>query len=601
MKHLASIEGVIAASALGLISIGWFVFVPIGLHTGKAGIEALLAAIATLTAIVLHYRSKPRPHHGDDALWNDAVIAMPDDASRAAVETLDDPAQACALWSGSSIGLGRLPQRHSSGGVTPGAWPTIKKTPGNPGIRATPLGARVELVMPRTFANPDRYRNALDTLAHELGVDEVRIHRIYRGTITLDLVTNNPLAPTVALPWPPENPPNLDALRVGIRESGDPYRIRIRGTHMLLAGITGAGKSSAMWAILAGLAPAIKAGWVEVHMIDLKNGMEMAAGDKLYADFAYTTPMAIRLLEKIVHQVLMPRSNERRIYSMQTGIPSRKHIPAPGDPHHVVAIDEAVELLKLTGNTKMDVEIEGMDGEFQTVKMAIREYAVLLLLKLLTQARACGITLILATQNAAKEFMEALRDFIPELHGLKLAGIDQERIVFGAGARARGVRSTEIGVDEAGTVYVLKDTGGSAERARYYAVTDGVIPYIVNAYAPDRTDPHTREIAPAATQLALPAPTTKNEKDQAEAGNEKDADVTYLANYRRDNTATTSGLLVKAPTKPRKEDLGEQPCPAPGCTNTFTQTRGRGRTRKYCSDACKQAAHNARSDNKDQN
>jgi hypothetical protein len=37
---------------------------------------------------------------------------------------------------------------------------------------------------------------------------------------------------------------SLDALPVGIQEDGEPYRLQLLGTHLLLVGATGAGKSS---------------------------------------------------------------------------------------------------------------------------------------------------------------------------------------------------------------------------------------------------------------------------------------------------------------------------------------------------------------------
>src|SRR5690606_28871598 len=108
-------------------------------------------------------------------------------------------------------------------------------------------------------------------------------------------------AESMKLMAPEASPVPLEAVRVGIREDGEPYRLMIRGNHLFIAGLTGSGKSGLLWSIMAGLAPDIKAGRVELHMIDLKLGTEMAAGYRLYASWAYEVIEGLALLEKMVH------------------------------------------------------------------------------------------------------------------------------------------------------------------------------------------------------------------------------------------------------------------------------------------------------------
>src|SRR5262249_47271746 len=67
---------------------------------------------------------------------------------------------------------------------------------------------------------------------------------------------------------------------------------RLLGTHWLIAGATGAGKGSVLWALIRALAGGIRRGLVQLWVIDPKGGMELAFGEKLFTHFVYGTPGA---------------------------------------------------------------------------------------------------------------------------------------------------------------------------------------------------------------------------------------------------------------------------------------------------------------------
>ncbi len=50
---------------------------------------------------------------------------------------------------------------------------------------------------------------------------------------------------------------DLRALPVGRREDGEPFTIRLHGTHLLIAGATGAGKGSYLWGLVRAMLPAM--------------------------------------------------------------------------------------------------------------------------------------------------------------------------------------------------------------------------------------------------------------------------------------------------------------------------------------------------------
>ena len=59
---------------------------------------------------------------------------------------------------------------------------------------------------------------------------------------------------------------------------------------MLTVGVTGAGKASVIWAIIAGLVPFILAGLVNLWVIDPKGGIELAPGRHLFTRSPTATP-----------------------------------------------------------------------------------------------------------------------------------------------------------------------------------------------------------------------------------------------------------------------------------------------------------------------
>jgi S-DNA-T family DNA segregation ATPase FtsK/SpoIIIE len=51
---------------------------------------------------------------------------------------------------------------------------------------------------------------------------------------------------------------DLEAVAIGRREDGEPWRVKVLGTHILVAGMTGAGKGSVLWSLLRALGPEIR-------------------------------------------------------------------------------------------------------------------------------------------------------------------------------------------------------------------------------------------------------------------------------------------------------------------------------------------------------
>src|SRR5262249_59775854 len=94
--------------------------------------------------------------------------------------------------------------------------------------------------------------------------------------------------------------PDLRALEVGRREDGLPWLVRLHGTHVLVAGATGAGKASLLWSLVRAMFPLMQDGLVRVLAADPKL-MELAFGRAIfeaYGDYAAALTAIAVMLEQ---------------------------------------------------------------------------------------------------------------------------------------------------------------------------------------------------------------------------------------------------------------------------------------------------------------
>ncbi|MER6626078.1 hypothetical protein [Streptomyces sp. NPDC000931] len=152
--------------------------------------------------------------------------------------------------------------------------------------------------------------------------------------ITLEFPRNDALAePLDAFPIP--ECPDLGGPSVGKREDGIAWKLRLHGTHVLIAGVTGAGKGSVLWSAIRPMLPAIADGSAQVWGIDPKR-MELACGRDLFARYADTGESSVALLEHAVAE--MQECAERKAGKR------RSHTPTTADPFVVVVLVEVAFL-----------------------------------------------------------------------------------------------------------------------------------------------------------------------------------------------------------------------------------------------------------------
>ncbi|MFI6180606.1 FtsK/SpoIIIE domain-containing protein [Nonomuraea sp. NPDC051191] len=298
-----------------------------------------------------------------------------------------------------------------------------------------------------------------DHLAHGFGAQSCRVALSHAGRLTLTFPRSDPLAsplPALAIP----NEPTVGPVEVGKGEDGRPWRLKVHGTHVLVAGATGAGKGSIIWSVIRSLLPAASAGLVELWALDPKL-MELSYGRALFGDrYAATPEECADLLDEAV-AVMQKRA--ARFAGLQ-----RSHTPTVVDPFVLVVVDEVAFLTAYQSDRQLRQRISAA------------------LATLTTQGRAVGVGVLAALQDPRKEVMN-IRNLFPDKIALRLDESEQVDMVLGDGSRDRGALADRISpVPElgAGVGYVRLEASPEPVRVRAAYVCDHDIRAMVDAYAP---------------------------------------------------------------------------------------------------------------------
>lgn len=254
---------------------------------------------------------------------------------------------------------------------------------------------------------------------------------------------------------------NLSAVPAGITDTHQWWRVPVLGHHLLIAGATGAGKGSVLWAVIAGLAPCVKTGQVQLCVIDPKGGMELGAGARMFSAFSHdatdTTLDLLRTLATVMHA----RADRLRGHT-------RLHTPTPLEPLYVLIIDEIAALTAYVTDRKIRIEIEHLLG------------------LLLSQGRAVGISVVAAIQDPSKDTLPVRQLFTVRI-GLRLTEASQTAMVLGQGARDAGAECDLIADTTPGVGYVMIDGTAQPQRIRAFHVTDADITYLATRFTPPRS------------------------------------------------------------------------------------------------------------------
>ncbi|NVI91977.1 cell division protein FtsK [Actinomadura sp. BRA 177] len=332
-------------------------------------------------------------------------------------------------------------------------------------VRCGPTSDRVLVRMLKGQA-PDAWERVAVNLAHGFGATLVRVRDGDRpGRIWLEFVRKDALSvPIPALPVPDGSAVDLSALPVGRCEDGAPWRLRLLGTHVLIAGATGAGKGSVIWSTIRALLPWMLSGLVEVWAVDPKR-MELSFGRALFERYGrYSDDPKGGMVE-----LLEAAAVDMNARAEQFAGVTRSFTPSHEHPFRVVVVDELAFLTAYCPERDL------------------RKRAESALAVLTSQGRSVGYCVIGAQQDARKE-VNNLRNLFPDRIALRLDEDEQVDMVLGDGARDRGALADQISsIPEigAGVGFVRLEASPDPVRVRAAYVSDSDIRDMVALGLPD--------------------------------------------------------------------------------------------------------------------
>jgi DNA segregation ATPase FtsK/SpoIIIE, S-DNA-T family len=291
-----------------------------------------------------------------------------------------------------------------------------------------------------------------DNLAHGFRALLCRVRTARSGAVVLEFVRRDALAAIIpAQPIPDQ--PDLTALPVGRREDGLPWLVRLHGTHVLLAGATGAGKASLLWGLVRAMFPLMRDGLVRVLAADPKL-MELAYGRVIFESYGQYAADPASVADMLDQAVADMQARAARFAGHQ-----RDHTPTREHPFTVVVVDEVAFLTAYQPDRKL------------------RERIMNALATLTTQGRAVGYAVVAALQDPRKDVL-AIRNLFPDRIAMRLDEPEQVDMVLGDGARDRGAACELISTDPAtgaGVAYIRVEADPDPVRVRAAWVTDADI------------------------------------------------------------------------------------------------------------------------------
>lgn len=241
-------------------------------------------------------------------------------------------------------------------------------------------------------------------------------------------------------------------VRLGRRQDGSPWWLQLYERHTLVVGCSGSGKGSLLWGVCCGLARLVWSDTVRLYGIDLRGGTEVAIGERLFSSHAYEGESAVELLRELdkiaADRMAVMRGN------------SRSFQPSPGDPLHVLVIDE---LASLTAYADADV----------------KKAAGPLLSSILSKGRAVGVLVVAFVQDPRKEAIP-MRGLFTQTVALRLRSPEETTMVLGEGMAALAP-AHRILPGQQGTAWLVAEDG-SADRVRADYWPDDVIRRLADSY-----------------------------------------------------------------------------------------------------------------------
>lgn len=325
--------------------------------------------------------------------------------------------------------------------------------------RGTATGVEIDVRVPKGRSAADVEGKA-SHLADALGAEAVEVLRPRPGVATLRLRTKpDPLLGGAGV-WPwgllgTFSPPRrsiLDAVPLAMAEDGSIVSLNLYCSQLLIGGMSGSGKSVALWLAVLGAGALPPEPYLIVF--DGKGGMEFSALHGSRADVFVTDPgeglvVLRRLLAELQRRmVLLEQLGARKL--------DRAHWTTVGPPL-VLVVDELAEW---TASGERDRD---------------KEYATLLR-RCINVGRACGLSVLAATQRPSADVVPtAFRDLCSYRWSMRTSNPVMSSIILGDWLpKDVGPHTIPAGTKHAG-ISVLADEAGAWRRVRSFFLDDNEV------------------------------------------------------------------------------------------------------------------------------
>jgi S-DNA-T family DNA segregation ATPase FtsK/SpoIIIE len=353
-------------------------------------------------------------------------------------------------------------------------------------LRLSAEGPRIRLrLRPLMGQTVEDVEKAAEQLRMSAGASRIRVEPYGVNEVRVTFTMGDALAEPFTAERPTkESAPVMNRVVMGRVEDGGSWSLPV-GPHTLVAGSSGAGKGSVFWSFAFGLAPAVRAGLVRLHGIDLKGGMEILMGKELFTTRATDAAEAVVLLEMWVRAM----QERTRNYAGKV----RAHTPTADEPLHVIMVDELAALTAYCPERELQRRAE----------MALN--------LLCSQGRAPGFVVFACLQDPRKEVVPS-RGLFTQMIGLRLKDINETAMVLGETAVTSGAHCHRISRTVPGMGYVVPEEGGYPIRVRAGFASDHAIRAVASEFAsPVQEGLPVIEVAPAEGRAARRSPVRGSE------------------------------------------------------------------------------------------
>ncbi len=245
-------------------------------------------------------------------------------------------------------------------------------------------------------------------------------------------------------------------------------------TPLLIAGQSGSGKSSALWALLLGFLLAKVP--VRLWVADPAGGVELAALEDALTDQAGTDEFRVERYADTTDGIeAMVGDLEAVMFARmatQKAARVRAHTPTVAEPVHLLIVDE---LLLLSGLLK-----KGKDGPLGRIQVV---------------GRKAGVSVIACTQVAKVADIGPCRDLFLQRMAFRLGTRDAVEAAFGAGGNwTEKAPAHHVPTAAKGTGYLVDATGTRGDEAirfRALHLTDAQVAQVARGQVPDAFLTHT--------------------------------------------------------------------------------------------------------------